>query len=678
MTSASRSYRIRRAGSTVTTALVTVAGLGIVFGAVAWMSVSPAGQREASQGAAIAAAETQSAAALEQAQITGSAGAQPSASDAPAVETALANTTAAGNRTAAGTVGETRTQLVSAEVIPAQKAAAPRTIFAVPRPMVTLRDRVAAHLEAGEFGPALELAQEAVDPAERAVLVELIERARLAVGEGGSAFAAARRVPVPGTNAGEQPPKKMLAGGGANFTELIDLIEQETSGPWINNQGFGGNVTPYSTGVRVDPNGQLHLLTREERTSRLKALGLQARQADLNEDMARPSALRLVSLTRLEREVARRIAAGQPVVETMRHLAGLSRVEYVFVYPEQNEIVIGGPAEGWRYDEEGVAVGASSGRPTLQLDDLVTVLRIFDPSGEKFFQCSIVPRQAHMQRVHDFVSQSQARGPLAPGGVGPFARRIEQLMGEQDVEFTGVPVNSRVAQVILEADYRMKLIGIGKLDGGPRIKSFFDLLTGADAKNPPPTNAMRWWLSMKYDAVRHSAGRDVFSIEGSSVLCQSEDEFVTARGERVHTGQSHPTNREFAANFTQHYAELAERDPVFADLQNIFDLSLVAALVHQEKLAEKARWNLGCFAPEGEYQLATYPVPKTVPTVVNHRIYNGRDIVVQAAGGVRGDLIAVVNDRDVRSAAPQLGAIAPQAKAPELPAGRWWWDAAGR
>src|SRR5690606_28508644 len=106
-----------------------------------------------------------------------------------------------------------------------------------------------------------------------------------------------------------------------------------------------------TTGVRVDPNGLLQLLTREERTERLKALGIEARVADLNEDMARPSDLRLVSLTRLEREVARRIAAGQPVVETMQNLAGLSRVEYVFVYPEQNEIVIGGPAEGWRYDE---------------------------------------------------------------------------------------------------------------------------------------------------------------------------------------------------------------------------------------------------------------------------------------------------------------------------------------
>ena len=43
--------------------------------------------------------------------------------------------------------------------------------------------------------------------------------------------------------------------------------------------------------------------------------------------------------------------------------------------------VIGGPAEAWRYNETGLPVGESSGRPTLQLDDFVTVLRTFSPGG---------------------------------------------------------------------------------------------------------------------------------------------------------------------------------------------------------------------------------------------------------------------------------------------------------
>jgi len=64
-------------------------------------------------------------------------------------------------------------------------------------------------------------------------------------------------------------------------------------------------------------------------------------------------------------------------------------------------------------------------------------------------------------------------------------------------------------------------------------------------------------------------------------------------------------------------------------------------------------------------------VPKEIDSVVNHKVYNGRDIVVQVAGGVRGDLLAVVSDAAV---AKESRDVAPAA-APKLPAGRWWWDA---
>jgi hypothetical protein len=67
-------------------------------------------------------------------------------------------------------------------------------------------------------------------------------------------------------------------------------------------------------------------------------------------------------------------------------------------------------------------------------------------------------------------------------------------------------------------------------------------------------------------------------------------------------------------------------------------------------------------------------VPREIDSVVNHKVYNGRDIVVQVAGGVRGDLLAVVNDPAVAKESQELVRL--NAAAPQLPAGRWWWDAA--
>lgn len=549
----------------------------------------------------------------------------------------------------------------------------------VDRPL-DLSTQLKAQLAAGEFGPALDTAKAATNPTEQAALLKQVANAQLAAGEFSGVLMAIRQMP----DAEEQKEansdrvaQKALTGGGsgADFDSLIDLIMTQTSGPWFDIDSEGGTISPYETGVRVDPHGMLRRLQKAEDSGRLAALGVRARQAALNSDMARSSSLRLVSLTRLEREVARRLKAGLPILSTMKHLAGLSKVEYVFVYPEENEIVIGGPAESWGYDENGTPIGNDSGRPVLQLDDLVTVSRIFSPSGKNIFICSIVPRSAGLKRVQDYNALTSARGGLRAGQAGRFTNKLEELLGEQDIEFQGVPTDSRVARVILDADYRMKMIGIGKLDGGKNIKSFFDLLTTSQAKNPPSANALRWWLTMKYDAILHSPDRDVFEIAGASVLCQSENEFINSQGQRIPTGKAESTNRLFAQLFTQHYAELAKRDKVFADLQNVFDLALVAALVRQYGLDRKVGWNRGSFAADGAYQPASYEPPKTVHTVANHRVYGGRDIIVQVAGGVRGDLLSVVRNKKLLKTAPRLGSVRARSKARAVPAGRWWWDA---
>ena len=543
----------------------------------------------------------------------------------------------------------------------------------------TRAERLEAHLAAGEFGPALEIAAGTTDLVAQTRFYRLIADAQIAIGDFDAARHTIRRIPLPHARGQARAghAAAALAGGGgfADFESLIELIQDNTSGEWEEIDGVGGTVSEYNTGVRVDPNGLLARVSREEQQGRLRGLAAQARVADLNENMAQPSDLRLVSLTRMEREIARRLEDGQSPLETMRHLAGLTQIQYVFVYPESGEVVIGGPAEGWRYSEQGIPVGIASGTPTLQLDDLVTVLRIFSPEGLNYFGCLIVPRQEGLKQLKQFVEASNARGPLSPGaGVRNWTKQLQEKLGPQDAVFDGVPVDSRVARVILEADYRMKLIGIGELDG-PGIPSYFDLLTPTAIKqNPPQLDAMRWWMTMKYDAVLHSPDRNVFEIQGSSVRCLSENELIDEQGRRIHTGSADPTNQLFAQNFTEKFAALAEHDLVFADMQNIFDLALVAALLRHENLPERARWNYGVFAPRGAYEPAKYDAPKTVMTVANHRVYNGKDVIVQVAGGVRADLASVLKDDGVYRQADRLASLAGQ-DAPELPEGRWWWDA---
>lgn len=541
--------------------------------------------------------------------------------------------------------------------------------------------KIAEHLAAGEFGPAAEQAAAVKDPAEQAKWLKQIAAVQQGAGATLSARATRQRIAEPNVRAeaqGRANQEQSLAGGGvvADFTSLMTLIQENTSGQWEQIDGVGGTMTPFPTGVRVSPSALLNRVLSTDSTGKLAALSTGIRQAELNTDMAQPSPMRLVSLSRLEREVTRRLQEGQAVPESMMQLAGLSKIQYVFLDKDEGDILVGGPAEAWQYNAQGQPVGVNSKRPTLQLDDLVTVLRTFT-RNEQDFGCSINTREENVKSLQAFAQQSQSRGPLSAGaGVRSFVNQLQKKLGQQDVVVWGVPSDSRVARIIVEADYRMKLIGIDKLEGGKEVPSYFELLPKAMQKNPPATEALRWWLSMKYDAVTHSPDRTAFEIMGSSVLCQSENQVLTADGKHLPTGQSEPINRQFAENFTQNYASLAQRDNVFADMQNVFDLALVAAMIRHERLHDRAAWDLGAFANNGAYRPATYAVPTEVDSVVNHKVYNGRDVVVQVAGGVRADVVSVVKDPELTKEAPELTAVAKQADTPKLPAGRWWWDAA--
>jgi len=539
---------------------------------------------------------------------------------------------------------------------------------------------VQAQIAAGEFGPALQTAKSATDAVERTHLLKTIADAQMQNGDLQAADSSISRIPIPETRdqaRAQNSSRESAAGGAAQAAMLVNLIKQTTGDEddWQAEEGQRKQPIYWPPGIEVDPNGLLRGLTREEKGQVLSSLGHRAREADLNTDLRAASPLRLVSLTRLEKEVSKRLAEGRTIPETMQHLAGLSHIRYVFVYPEQHDVVIGGPAEGWRYNEKGIAVGRESGRATLFLDDFVTVLRTFAPHGPGYFNCQIVPREEGLRRIKQFVEESNAKGPLDAAAVRNWTNQLQQQLGLQDVEINGIPDDSRVAEVIFEADYRLKMIGIGKLPGGPGIPSVFDLLPKTGDVKSQRMDALRWWLSMKYDAVMHSPDRNVFEIKGSAVLCQSENEKISASGQRIHTGQSEATNRLFAANFTTHYGELASQDPVFADLQNIFDLSLIAALLADNRVPDRLGWDLGSFGPEGAYLTAHYQSPKSIMSVVNHRLYNGKDIVVQVAGGVDGQIRKVLSDPHVFREATNLAAAQIKGRAPQLPEGRWWWDA---
>jgi hypothetical protein len=474
----------------------------------------------------------------------------------------------------------------------------------------------------------------------------------------------------------------------ADFDSLIDLIQSTIAvETWADSGGGEAEIRPFPTGVMVDAAGTLKLIKTSAPSTALAAVrvgGLAvstANQAD--RDPRRSSKLRYVSLPRLEREIIRRQDAHEPLDPSMLTLAGLRRVEYVFVYPGEDpskpgdlvgDLVLAGPAGDWQVDAAGRIVAVDSGEPMVRLDDLLTLLRRSRQSKSTFFGCAINPRQAALAATQAYLDKTGAR-PLEPGRRNAWLEKVRDTLGRQDVEIFGIDPTSRVARVLVEADVHMKLIGMGLEDGVPGVESYLDVVK--QSGQPPAAMAvLRWWFALHYSAIETSADGNAYALVGDGVAVLSENEALAAQGQRVHTGQSDPLNQQFADSFTVHFAALADKYPVYGELQSIFDLSLAVALIDADGLAERVGWKPTRLLDAEKLRLPHGPAPREVDTVANCVVVNRRQIIAGVSGGVMVDTQATLANRtaDASSALGEVRSARPQvAEADDAIA--WWWDA---
>jgi hypothetical protein len=460
----------------------------------------------------------------------------------------------------------------------------------------------------------------------------------------------------------------------ADFDTLIELITSTIApGTWIDAGGTGA-IDAFPGGVYVNTDGLMR--TIEMRLSDEHLTGMRARALCRggNGDVRAESEFRKVSLSRLEKQVQLRWAAGKEPIEAMRTLAGLRKIKYLFVYPDTGDIVLAGPAGDWKADSEGRLVSVSTGRPVLRLDDFVVLLRNAYAEGGRF-GCSITPTKERLAATRAFQAESSKR-PLTPASRPRWLKQIRDHMGKQVIEVYGIDPGTRVARVIVEADYRMKLVGMGLEDGGMNVPSYLARIHVGRGEAPPPLDVLRWWFTLNYEAVHATPDRNAFEIRGQGVKVLSENEMITARGERVHTGKSDELNREFAHDFTKHFAYLAAKYPVYADLQNVFDLALVAAVCKAEDLPGRAGWHLTHFGPSDKYQVHVGRAPEEVETVINHRVINRVHVVAGVSGGVTVRTRPLVEGGAIKFDASGLidtehrESVPP----PNVPQDAWWWD----
>jgi hypothetical protein len=465
------------------------------------------------------------------------------------------------------------------------------------------------------------------------------------------------------------------AGGAAmaDFDSLIDLITSTISPQSWDTVGGPGAIDSFPGGVYVDTGGLMRRVRLGATATDLNLLRDDALSVGDNRDVRRATALRKVSLTRLEKFVQFRAAFGQAPTGEMLNLAGLHKIQYVFLYPDSHDIVIAGPAGAWSGDEEGRSRNVASGEPVLQLDDFVVLLRNAREQGGKF-TCSITPRRENLAATQAYLNES-AKTPLKPGQRDSWLAKVRNLMGKQDITVEGLDPQTRVARVLVEADYRMKLVGMGLEEGVLGVSSYLASVPVPDGGAPSPMSVLRWWFTMSYEALRAAPNRNAFEIRGPGVRVLSENEMLTALGERIHTGTTDELNEQFAHSFTKHFASLAGKYPIYADLRNVFDLALVAALLVAEDVPNRLDWPAIHFSAPARYRVVLGPAPTEVETVINHRVVGQKHVVAGVSGGVSADASQYVQKPAIvidDYGALQAGHTASGPR--DLPDGDWWWD----
>ena len=180
----------------------------------------------------------------------------------------------------------------------------------------------------------------------------------------------------------------------------------------------------------------------------------------------------------------------------------------------------------------------------------------------------------------------------------------------------------------------------------------------------------------------------LFEFRGSGVKVLAETEFINGAGDRIHTGKAIGPTATFARDFTDNFERLADVYPVYNELKNVFDLAIVANLIHEYEFAEKADWRMPFFVSSNEessrsWQSEMFNAATAVDSVMNRHVLRDRrdgettiHTLIGVSGGVSFDASSYVKRKNLRLEKDLEFTGQLTAAIEKLPQDTrsWWWD----
>ncbi|HWE02241.1 MAG TPA: DUF1598 domain-containing protein [Tepidisphaeraceae bacterium] len=370
-----------------------------------------------------------------------------------------------------------------------------------------------------------------------------------------------------------------------------------------------GTVFGNSPGVYLRLDGTVNVRQADEKG---ELAAMRARVRATADATAKGEKLVYISLPKLFAEVRSLKTAGKEIPEELRFLHGMTQLRYVFVFPEDKDIVIAGPAEPWQTvhaedDSTQYVVGKRTGHPVMQLDDMIVAFRTALEGRGNVFGCGIYPSPDSI-KIADGIAHRMIRNTRAERMAA-----LQEGLGPQEIRIFGTRNDTRFAYICVAADYELKRFALN-LDHAPvaHLPSAIDNTRSA---------ANKFWFAADYEPLLVSKDGNSFQIRGQRLEVQCGAFDFDPRG-ATRSAQN------FAVQFTRQLPLLATAVPLYAELQNIADEALLGNLLRHDRVAEKIGWDNAWIFDDAACPVAKIPTPKLAQTLVS---YSNGSI---AAGGV--------------------------------------------
>lgn len=324
--------------------------------------------------------------------------------------------------------------------------------------------------------------------------------------------------------------------------------------------------------------------------------------------------MRAVSLRVLQGKLAFCVPEGQ-LPDEFEHICGLTVVSGYVIDNESNDMILFG-----RVDPQ---------RPPLHMEDLAVALRnawlkyATVRGNTRYYAdpgCSIDPDPIVIQELQtaaNAISQGKVEEDVLKNWDSVCSR-------PQAVRTMGIPATTHFANVLVDADYFMKRLVDGSESLG--LESFTSLLDMtlaqakeeilADGRTTIPVESMnRFWFYPGQN--RYAEDTGIVEIEKCPVILLTEQEHL-ARDKIAGTGRVNPLAQKFADSFSTRYNQIAEKKPIYYELEGLFRTVALAKIAKYRNAGVDLDYLLN------QFPLSQADVRPTLPGISNLKQFEHR------------------------------------------------------